>query len=213
MNDFPRPNDTDASADAARAAATMARRHRKVALACTMLVAAMTGAAFAAVPLYDWFCRTTGYGGTTNVAKSAPIAPIERMIEVRFDANIRGLPWSFKPETDTVKVRVGEVMTVNYVIENTTDQPTAGIASYNVTPEETGFYFNKMVCFCFTQQTLGPRERMVAPVTFFVDPEIDKIWNLKAVKTITLSYTFFPEAGTQPVATNSAASAPPKTLN
>ncbi len=165
------------------------------------------GAAFAAVPFYTWFCKTTGYGGTTQVAVSAPVTQIDRKFEIRFDANIAsGLPWSFHPETPTVVVHGGEVATVNYVLENLSDEPTQGMAVYNVAPDSAGGYFNKLVCFCFTEQKLGPHERVIAPVTFFVDPEIDSDRNARAITSIALSYTFFPSRS--PVAAVQDNSAP-----
>ena len=151
------------------------------------------GASFAAVPFYTWFCKTTGYGGTTQVAVSAPLVQSERVYEIRFDANLSpGLPWKFHPEHPTMVVRGGEVATVNYIIENTSDRQTQGMAVYNVAPDSVGGYFNKLVCFCFTEQKLAPREQVVVPVTFFVDPEIETDRNTRSVTSITLSYTFYP---------------------
>ncbi|MEJ1157760.1 cytochrome c oxidase assembly protein [Prosthecomicrobium sp. N25] len=175
-----------------RPADPAAARHRTVALACAALVAGMTGAAFAAVPFYDWFCRVTGYGGTTQVAAAAPGHVIDRAFEIRFDANVNGIPWRFRPEGGPVTVKAGEVATANYVIENLSDTETLGVAAYNVTPELAGYYFTKLVCFCFTEQKLAPRETVVVPVTFYVDPSIDQDRNLRSIRTITLSYTFFP---------------------
>ena len=176
-----------------------AGRHRTVALACAAIVAGMTGAAFGAVPFYDWFCRVTGYGGTTQVAAAAPGRVIDRAFEIRFDANVSPtLPWQFRPEGGPVTVKAGEVATANYMIENLSDHETLGIASYNVTPDLAGYYFTKLVCFCFTEQKLAPRERVVVPVTFYVDPEIDQDRNLRAIRSITLSYTFFPAKTDKP---------------
>lgn len=175
------------------------RRQRTTAFACVALVAGMTGAAYAAVPLYDWFCRVTGYGGTTQVSTAAPLRVIDRTFEVRFDANVNGgLPWRFRPEQDRVLVKAGEVTTVHYTIENTGADETQGIASYNVTPDIAGAYFNKIVCFCFTEQKLAAGEKITVPVTFYVDPEVDGDSNLRFVKTITLSYTFFPAKAQSP---------------
>jgi cytochrome c oxidase assembly protein subunit 11 len=148
---------------------------------------------FAAVPFYTWFCKTTGYGGTTQVAISAPVNEIDRMFEIRFDSNTSpGLPWKFHPEVASIQVHGGEVATVNYVIENDSDRPTAGMAVYNVTPDGAGGYFDKIVCFCFTEQKLAAREQIVVPVTFFVNPDIANDRNMNAVNSITLSYTFYP---------------------
>jgi cytochrome c oxidase assembly protein subunit 11 len=197
----------------ARDAAANGRQNRRVMLACVGLVAGMTGAAFASVPLYDWFCRTTGYAGTTRVSAAGPQVVAERPFEIRFDANVMaGLPWRFGPEQATVMVKAGEVATVHYVIENLTDKPTAGTAAYNVTPDAAGYYFNKIVCFCFTEQKLGPREKIVVPVTFFVDPDVVRDQDMKNVSAITLSYSFYPAIPTapRPVAAASGGTSPDK---
>lgn len=171
------------------------RGNRMVALACALFVAVMVGAAFAAVPLYRWFCQTTGFGGTTRVATAAPSGAIARSFEVRFDANVNGaLPWRFTPLDRSLRVKAGEVATAFFVAENLSNQDTVGIATFNVVPEQTGSYFNKIQCFCFTEQRLGPREKAEMPVLFFIDPEIDKDAELNAIRSITLSYTFFPDA-------------------
>jgi cytochrome c oxidase assembly protein subunit 11 len=168
------------------------RRHRTVALACAVFVVAMVGAAYAFVPLYDWFCRTTGFGGTPIVATAAPAASIARKITVRFDANVApGLPWTFEPEQREVELNVGETKLVNYVVTSRAKAETVASATYNVSPPEAGGYFNKLQCFCFTEQRLGPGERMEMPVVFFVDPALDADPEFKSLHTITLSYTFF----------------------
>ena len=170
-----------------------ARRHGVVAGACFALVATMVGASYAAVPFYQWFCKATGYAGTTQVATAPPNHVIDRVFQVRLDANVRsGLPWDFHAEETLVEQKAGDVATVNYVIENLSDRETRGMAVYNVTPELSGIYFTKLECFCFTEQVLKPHERVVVPVTFYVDAEIDGDQNLKTLKTITLSYSFFP---------------------
>lgn len=153
----------------------------------------MVGAAYAAVPLYDWFCRSTGFGGTPLVASSAPAETLERTITVRFDANIApGLPWKFEPEQTAIKAKLGEVVTVFYTVTNSAARETVGQASYNVTPPTTGAYFNKINCFCFTEQTMGPGEKREMPVVFYIDPALAKSAEHDALNTITLSYTFFP---------------------
>ncbi len=164
----------------------------KVAVLAGGLGALMLGASFAAVPLYDWFCRTTGYGGTTMVAKAGPSVRGTRPIEVRFDANVTGLPWRFDAETTTVTVLPGDVATVYYRLTNTSDRETVGIASYGVSPEITGGYFSKIQCFCFTDQVLKPGESREEAVVFFVDPAIETNSDARHVRSITLSYTFFP---------------------
>lgn len=169
------------------------RRHRTVGLACAVFVAAMVGAAYASVPLYDWFCRTTGFGGIPLVAKEAPSAPIARKITVRFDGNVAGgLPWTFAPEKNEIELSVGDTMLFHYVARSLGDRETVGIASYNVSPPEAASYFNKIQCFCFTDQRLSPGERVEMPVVFFIDPAIDRDAEFNSLRTITLSYTFFP---------------------
>jgi cytochrome c oxidase assembly protein subunit 11 len=167
-------------------------RNRRVASYVVLGFCFMLGASFAAVPLYDLFCRTTGYGGTTMVASKAPDAVGERVFKIRFDANVAsGLGWRFEPEASEISLRVGEVKTVSYRVRNIAQEETTGIASYNVTPDQTGAYFNKIACFCFTELTLKPGESREEQVVFFIDPEISKEKNLDSIKTITLSYTFF----------------------
>ena len=165
----------------------------RVAAYCLTFAGVMAGAAYAAVPLYDLFCKVTGYGGTTQRVESAAVTPIDRMVTVRFDANVRsGLPWSFTPLQRQVTLRVGEVAEIAYVVENLSDQETVGTSTFNVTPMSTGAYFNKITCFCFTEQRLKPGERLEMPVVFYVDPAIADEPELDSVKEITLSYSFFP---------------------
>ena len=164
-----------------------------VAFACGGFVAVMIAVSFAAVPLYSWFCRTTGFGGTTQVAKTAPDQVSGRVITVRFDSNVAsGLPWSFEPERRTVDVRLGEVATVYYAVRNESARVTTGQAGYNVTPPTIGAYFEKINCFCFTQQTLQPGEKREMAVVFYVDPKLANDADQDAVNNITLSYTFYP---------------------
>lgn len=168
-------------------------RHGRVAFLCGFLVVAMLGASYAAVPLYDLFCRATGYGGTTQVANAAPTGALERTIQVRFDGNVApGLGWRFEPETRTMTVRVGETKLALYRAKNVSDRPLTGTASYNVSPNQTGAFFSKLQCFCFTEQTLQPGEEIDMPVAFFVDPSIAENRELDDIREITLSYTFFP---------------------
>ncbi|HUD85113.1 MAG TPA: cytochrome c oxidase assembly protein [Xanthobacteraceae bacterium] len=178
------------------------RRDLLVAFACGGFVAAMVGVSYAAVPLYSWFCRTTGFGGTTQVAHSAPAQTSARQITVRFDSNIAaGLPWSFEPERRTVDVRLGEVVTVYYKVTNEAARVTTGQAGYNVSPPTVGIYFEKINCFCFTQQTMKPGETRDMAVVFYVDPKLAKDSEEDALKEITLSYTFYPvREPEQPVA-------------
>ncbi len=170
------------------------RQHRKVALLLSGLVVGMVGMAYAAVPLYDLFCRVTGYGGTTNTAEAAPATAIDRTMTIRFDSNInRGPAWEFKPVELAQEVKVGESGLAFYQARNLSDETLVGTATYNVTPQSAGYYFNKIDCFCFTEQVLRPGETVDMPVTYFVDPEIEDDENLDHVTTITLSYTFYPK--------------------
>lgn len=165
------------------------------AAACAVFVAGMVGASFAAVPLYRVFCQVTGYGGTTQRADSAPAAVIDRTITVRFDANVgNGLGWSFRPLQREVKVKLGEVGEAAFRAENRTRGPSAGTAVFNVAPGAAGAYFNKIACFCFSEQELAPGEAIDMPVTFFVDPALADDPDLGPTNTITLSYTFYPSA-------------------
>jgi len=153
----------------------------------------MIGMSFAAVPLYSWFCRTTGYGGTTQVAKAAPQQTSDRSITVRFDSNVAaGLPWRFEPEQRTIDVKLGQVVTVYYSVTNEAARVTAGQAGYNVSPSTVGIYFEKINCFCFTEQTMKPNERRDMAVVFYVDPKLAEDSEQNHVDLITLSYTFYP---------------------
>ena len=164
----------------------------RVLVVCLSVTFGMLGAAFASVPFYRWFCATTGYDGTPTVATAAPTVAPGRPIEVRFDTNVNGaLPWRFSPVVDRIEVPMGVAETVLFRLENTSDQPTRGIAAFNVTPPLAAYWFTKLACFCFTEQTLQPGEAIEVPVTFFVDPGLDGDKNVKGLKSLTLSYTFF----------------------
>lgn len=164
-----------------------------VAFLCGGFVALMVGAAYAAVPLYSWFCRSTGFGGTTQVAKSLPTRETGRTITVRFDSNVaEGLPWSFAPERNTLDVRLGQVVTVYYRVTNQAARVTIGQAGYNVSPPTVGLYFEKINCFCFSTQTMQPGETRDMAVVFYVDPKLANDSEQDKVRTITLSYTFYP---------------------
>jgi cytochrome c oxidase assembly protein subunit 11 len=169
------------------------RRDIVVAASCGAFAALMVGAAYAAVPLYDWFCRTTGFGGTPLVASSRPTESLERKLTVRFDSNVTpGLPWKFEPEQNSIELKIGEVVTVFYTVTNLSARATSAQASYNVTPLSIGAYFQKINCFCFTEQRLGPGEKREMPVVFYIDPALVKDWEQDGLNTITLSYTFYP---------------------
>jgi cytochrome c oxidase assembly protein subunit 11 len=155
-------------------------------------VAGMTGLAFAAVPLYDAFCKLTGYGGTTQEAVAAPSQILDQRIEVRFDANIApGVPIEFAPSQNTESLRIGETSLAFYRIRNTSNEPVTVRATYNVTPHVAGQYFAKLECFCFQDRVLAPGEEAELPVVFFVDPEIATDPDTREIGTLTLSYTYF----------------------
>lgn len=169
------------------------RRNKRVAVYAVSTFLFMLGASFAAVPLYDLFCKTTGFAGTPMIAKSAPEKTSDRLFTIRFDANVQaGMGWKFTPEVESIVVRAGEVKAVSYTVKNLKAEPITAVASYGVLPEQTGAFFNKLACFCFTDVTLQPGEEKREEVVFFVDPDISKEPNLDRVKVITLSYTFFP---------------------
>jgi cytochrome c oxidase assembly protein subunit 11 len=176
-------------------------RNAVVALTLFAVVGGMVGMSFAAVPLYRLFCQVTGYGGTPQRAYADADRTLARMVIVRFDANIAGLPWTFRPEVPQLRAKLGETTIVNFVAENTGDRPTIGTATFNVQPDTAGIYFNKIQCFCFAEQELQPGERIEMPVQFFVSPDLADDRDLRSLKTLTLSYTFFPAAEEgQPVA-------------
>jgi cytochrome c oxidase assembly protein subunit 11 len=166
---------------------------RRTVFPLVLLVAGMTGLSFAAVPLYDLFCRVTGYGGTTQVAEAGSTEVLDRTITIRFDANISPkLDWNFKPAQTSMRVRIGESALAVYEAHNPTGEPLAGTATYNVSPAIAGYYFSKVECFCFTEQVLEPGRRMDMPVSFFVNPAILDDPEAREIEEITLSYTFFP---------------------
>jgi cytochrome c oxidase assembly protein subunit 11 len=173
----------------------LAKRDRDllVAAGCGAIVGVMVAMAYAAVPLYNWFCRATGFNGTTQVSVSAPARPLDRKINVRFDANVApGLPWRFEPEQNSIDVRIGEVVTVYYRVVNESARETSGQAAYNVAPLTSGAYFQKINCFCFTDQVMKPGEKRDMAVVFYVDPALANDSDADGLTSITLSYTFFP---------------------
>jgi cytochrome c oxidase assembly protein subunit 11 len=168
------------------------RRQRLVAGAIAVGAAGMLALSFGSASLYRMFCAATGFGGTTQVAKQGPATRGERNITVRFDANVvRELPWRFEPEVAKVTVRTGETATVFYKVVNLSDHETRGQAAYNVSPDQAGAYFNKLACFCFTEQRLGPHESAEWPVVFFLDPALEAEPTMRTVEEVTLSYSFF----------------------
>lgn len=171
---------------------TAQKKSARLAGVLALMAVGMVALSFAAVPLYDLFCRVTGYGGTTQRADAESDVILDKMITIDFDANTaKDMPWNFKPVERKVKLRIGETGIAFYEAMNPTDKTVTGTASFNVTPQKVGQYFTKIECFCFTEQTLKPGERVDMPVTFYVDPEIASDPNTLEVETITLSYTFF----------------------
>jgi cytochrome c oxidase assembly protein subunit 11 len=167
------------------------RSHRRTVLPLIMIAVGMGCLAFASVPLYRLFCQVTGFGGTTQRAATAPERAADRVITVRFDATVGDVPWRFEPVQRALDVRVGETALVAYRAHNAARQSVTGTATFNVTPSKAGQYFDKIQCFCFTEQTLAAGETVEMPVSFFIDPAILEDRNLDDVNTITLSYTFF----------------------
>ena len=190
------------------------RARATTALLACVAICGMLGLTAASVPLYRLFCEATGYGGTTQVAKAAPAAPLDRTIKVRFNAEVDpGLPWQFQPAQREVVVRLGEQRLAFFRARNRSDRAITGRAVYNVTPDKAGAYFDKIACFCFTNQVLQPGEEVDMPVSFFVDPALLDDPNAHEVRTITLSYTFFmvdqPEPAPGGVVTGSTTGEPP----
>ena len=185
-----------------------AERNIRVASLCGLLVLAMVGMSYAAVPLYRIFCEVTGYDGTTQRASAAPDSVLGREMNIEFDANIApGLPWTFAPAQRRLKVRLGEEAMAHYRAVNNSGHSVTGTAVFNVTPALAGRYFTKIQCFCFTEQKLEPGRAADMPVVFFVDPKLADDKNLASLTTITLSYTFYPLAPDK-VSAGRAASAP-----
>jgi len=175
--------------------------NKLVAAICVAFFGGMVGMSYAAVPLYALFCKVTGYGGTTQRVEQYSDRVLDRKITVRFDANVAGgLPWDFKPVARDMTMKIGETAQAHYTATNVFPTPSAGRATFNVTPEMAGAYFNKVECFCFTDTTLKPGETLDMPVVFYVDPDIADVPELKNMTTITLSYTFFPIDVAKPVA-------------
>jgi cytochrome c oxidase assembly protein subunit 11 len=171
---------------------TLRRRDVIVAVSCGLCVAGMVGAAYAAVPFYNWFCRATGFNGTTQVATAGPAGMIDRKVTVRFDSNVGpGLAWRFEPEQNSIEVKLGQVVTVYYRAINETARPITASAAYNVAPLTAGSYFQKINCFCFTEQSLKAGETRDMAVVFYVDPAMAKDSDGAEINTITLSYTFY----------------------
>jgi cytochrome c oxidase assembly protein subunit 11 len=171
------------------------RRHRAIALWCAVLVVAMVGASYAAVPLYRLFCQVTGYDGTPRRSTQPSDRVVERTVTVRFDGNVApGLPWRFEPTQNTMTVKLGENAVATYRATNTSDRRIVATATYNILPEIAASYFNKVQCFCFTEQALEPGETAELALSFFIDPEIVGDKDARGVTHVTVSYTFYPVA-------------------
>ena len=168
-----------------------------VALICAVVVMTMTGAAFAAVPLYQLFCQVTGFGGTTMVADAPSDVVLDQTVLIRFDTNVRDLPMTFEAEQVSQRVRIGETGIAYFDVTNTSDKPIGATAAYNVVPDRAGPYFQKLQCFCFEGQTIQPGETKQFPVQYFVAPEMATDAESRGVREITLSYTFYPTKGFQ----------------
>ena len=151
----------------------------------------MLGLSYAAVPLYDLFCRVTGFGGTTQVSKEAPKIVLDKVVSVRFDTNVNNLPWDFKAKSNVMDVKVGQVNKIEFEVENYGDETTFGVASFNVSPSSFGKYYSKLGCFCFEKQELKPGEKATYVMTFYLDPELVNDPSTSKLEDVTMSYTFF----------------------
>ena len=151
----------------------------------------MLGLSYAAVPLYDLFCRVTGFGGTTQVSKEAPKIVLDKVVSVRFDTNVNNLPWDFKAKSNVMDVKVGQVNKIEFEVENYGDETTYGVASFNVSPSSFGKYYSKLGCFCFEKQELKPGEKATYVMTFYLDPELVNDPSTSKLEDVTMSYTFF----------------------
>jgi len=179
----------------------------RVAVICAAVATGMVGLAYASVPLYRLFCQVTGFAGTTQRAEAPSHEVLDRTVTVRFDSNVApGLDWDFAPVVTSMKLKIGENALAFYRATNHSKEPVVGTATFNVTPEQAGAFFNKIQCFCFTEQRLEPGETVDMPVSFYVDPAIVKDPDGAFVRTIALSYTFHPVAKPK----TSAAVAPPQ---
>jgi cytochrome c oxidase assembly protein subunit 11 len=187
-------------------------RNRSTALICATVVAGMVALSFAAVPLYRLFCQVTGFGGTTQRAEAVAGPVLDRMIAVRFDSNVgNALPWDFKPVEREIELKIGEQAQGTYRATNLSDRPTTGTATFNVSPPLAGAYFVKIECFCFTEQTLQPGESVDMPVMFYIDPALVEDRDVENLRTVTLSYTFYPVD--QPAQLSRADAATPETAH
>ena len=151
----------------------------------------MLGLSYASVPLYEIFCRVTGFGGTTQIANNAPKIVLDKVVSVRFDTNVNNLPWDFKAKSNVMDVKVGQVNKIEFEVVNYSDEPTSGVASFNVSPSSFGKYYSKLGCFCFEKQELKAGEKATYVMTFYLDPEMVNDPSVKNLHDVTMSYTFF----------------------
>ena len=184
------------------------RRNGKVAAICAVAFFGMIGAAYASVPLYKAFCQLTGFDGTVRKAQAAPDTVLDRKLLIRFDANVRDLPWTFTAQQASQELKIGETGLAFFKVTNNGKAATTGQATYNVVPEQAGAYFQKLQCFCFSEQTIQPGQTVEFPVVYFVDPKFAQDFETKGKQEVTLSYTFYPSAGGKARATKVAASQP-----
>jgi cytochrome c oxidase assembly protein subunit 11 len=179
-------------------------RNGLVAVICVVGIAGMVGAAYASVPLYRVFCQVTGYGGTVRKAEVKPGEVLDQKLLIRFDTNVRDLPWDFKAEQVDQTVKIGETAVATFKVTNHADHPVTARAVFNVVPEQAAVYFRKLSCFCFSDQTVAAGATVEMPVLYFVDPKYAEDFETKNGKTITLSYTFFPSTTAKPAAAKQA---------
>lgn len=173
------------------------KRNAKVAVICAFTFVSMIGASFAAVPVYRAFCQLTGFDGTPRRATAAADAVLGRTLTIRFDANVRDLPWTFTAEQVSQEAKIGETKIAFFKVKNNSDKPITGRALFNVVPEQAGPYFQKLQCFCFEDQTIAPGATVDMPVLYYVDPKFVDDINTKGKQEVTLSYTFFPSTSKQ----------------
>ena len=169
----------------------MIQKKRLTPLLLAGIFVIMLGLSYAAVPLYDLFCRVTGFGGTTQISKKAPEIVLDKVVSVRFDTNVNNLPWDFKAKKNVIDVKVGQVQKIEFEVQNYSSEPTAGVASFNVSPASFGKYYSKLGCFCFEKQSLKAGEKATYVMTFYLDPEMVNDPNVKNLEDVTMSYTFF----------------------
>ena len=169
----------------------MIQKKRLTPLLLAGIFVIMLGLSYAAVPLYDLFCRVTGFGGTTQISKKAPEIVLDKVVSVRFDTNVNNLPWDFKAKKNVIDVKIGQVQKIEFEVQNYSSEPTAGVASFNVSPASFGKYYSKLGCFCFEKQSLKAGEKATYVMTFYLDPEMIKDPTVKNLEDVTMSYTFF----------------------